>query len=470
MSEKDITHLVIKYKHMLQSGVNAYFDADEYDQLAEYYEGLEDIDTAKDIVNIGLKIHPNNEYLMLRYAKFLIYDSLYVDALDYLTLHFRSYDFEVYLLKIECFLNLNLYAEAYDLTVEVLKDSETEMNIVLSELGFLYVEAEYYDEAILYLEKSLEYDPENKDVLSDLVYAYEAKNDFPNAIKCSNLWLDLDPYSTEAWMTLGRLYSINEDFEKAIDAFDFVATIEGEDLTLLKLKAHCMILSGRVNEAIEVLLTCIELSPVEEFLYMSLADCYMDTSEYNKVIDIVQQFETLSTTTPTSLAKKAYAYFCLENTDEALKLMSEALKRDDSSYEVNMIGGELYLKANLLENAKICFEKVLEQRDDDSNISLKLTSIYVLLDKIPEAISLLEKLIKVESSTSANEKLALLYLESGNKKSFESHIQSFDMITLTSLYSMFFPNEKTESYTREILIDKLMKAYDLRSLYKGLNH
>ena len=472
MSKKDdILNLVERYKQMLKFGVSAYFDADEYDQLSEYFEGLEATDTAKEIVTLGLKIHPNNEYLMLRYAKFLVYDSLYVDAIDYLNSHFTSYEFEVYLLKIECFLNLSLYAEAYELTVEVLKDKETEMSIILSELGFLYAESEYYDEAILYLEKSLEYDSENNDVLSDLVYVYENKNDYISAIKSCNLWLDIDPYSAEAWMTLGRLYSVTEEFEKAIDAFDFVSTIEGEDLILLKLKAHCLVLAGRVNEAIDILIACIALAPDEEFLYMSLADCYFDNADYNQVLNIIDKYEGLNEETPVSLAKKAYAFLFLEDIDKAKELISKALSNDDNSYEVNMIGGEIYTKLNLLNEAKACYEKILELRDEDSSILFKLTSIYVQQNEIPKAILLLEKLLEIEPSSSTSRKLALLYLESGDKNRFESCLKSFENDELIAFHAMFYPNENVDSIlTREKLLKDLMNAYDSRSLYKGLRN
>ena len=139
MRKKENSNVLERYEQMLISGKNVYFDADEYDELADYYDKSDDIETAKEIVKLGLSIHPNNESLMIRHVRFLTYDANYSSALHYLNSHFNGYDFEQYLLKIECLLQLGLYAEAHSLTVEVLQDEDTDIDLILSELGFIYI-------------------------------------------------------------------------------------------------------------------------------------------------------------------------------------------------------------------------------------------------------------------------------------------------------------------------------------------
>lgn len=472
MEEKDITNLLERYKQMLVSGKSMYFDADEYDDLAEYYEQLDDIEAARDVVDMGLKIHPNNEYLMQRYAKFLMYDSQYIAALNYLNSNFTSYDFEQYLLKIECLLNLGLYAEAYELTAEVLTDKETDIDVVLSELGFLYLESEYYDEAILYFEKSLEYNAENKDVLSDLVYTYESKNNFESAIRVCNLLLDVDPYSAEAWMMLGRLYSLTGDFEKAIDAFDFVSTIDGDDLNLLKLKAHCLVLAGRINEAIEVLLSCIALSLEEEYLYISLVDCYLSLEDYSKVLEVIGQSENLIGQTSISLAKKGYTYCLLGDVEKSISYINQALAKDDVSPEINIIAGELFSRLDMFAEARAAYEEVLTLRDDDVEVMGKLVSICVNQNNITDAIAFQNKILEMAPTTPNYEKLALLYLENGDRSSFELCVNSFDEASLISLFSIFYSEELVDfaNVSREYLLNRLIEAYECRLLYKNMKH
>lgn len=140
---------------MLVSGKSVYFDASEYDELAEYYDSLDDYETANEIVEIGLTIHPANEQLMLKHARFLTYDAKYEEALAYINMHLSSADdTELYLLKIECTLQLGNSAEALNIANKLLSDTESDLDEVLAELGFVYLDAEDYTTAILFLQKA----------------------------------------------------------------------------------------------------------------------------------------------------------------------------------------------------------------------------------------------------------------------------------------------------------------------------
>ncbi len=471
MEERDITELLSRYEQMLLTGKSMYFDADEYDDLAEYYDELDDIETAREIVALGLSIHPDNEALMLRFGKYLVYDAKYTTALHYLNSRFSGYDFDLYLLKIECLLHLDLYAEAYELTAEVLKDEDTDLDVILSELGFLYVGAEYYDEAILYFEKSLEYDPTNMEVLNDLAYAYEVKSDFNSAIIVCNQILDADPYSIDNWIMLGKLYSLDGDFEKAIDAFDFALALDDTNISILKLKAHCLLLSERSEEAVKMLKECIDMSPEESFLYFSLAECYMSLEQYKDALKALWAYEGLVGETPESMANKSHAYLLLEQIDESVELIDKALKADSDSYDVNMIAGEVYLKLNILAGAEIFFKKALVLDEDSADEVLeKLVAVYLRKDELLNAIECQEKLFEITESPESHEKLALLYMENGDKDNFDAAIESFDDESLFSVFSVFYPNDVLEIPSRQSMLLRLNEAYECRLLYKNIKY
>lgn len=471
MEERNIIDLLSRYEQMLVTGKSIYFDADEYDDLAEYYDKLDDIEAARGIVDMGLSIHPDNESLMLRFGKYLVYDAKYTTALHYLNSRFSSYDFELYLLKIECLLHLDLYAEAYELTAEILRDEDTDLDVILSELGFLYVGAEYYDEAILYFEKSLEYDPANIEVLNDLAYAYEVKADFASAIIVCNQILDADPYSIDSWIMLGKLYSLEEDFEKAIDAFDFALALDETNMLVLKLKAHCLLLSERSEEAVAMLKECISMSPDESHLYLSLAECYMSLEQYGEVLKALLEYENLVGETPESMAKKAHVCLLQGKIDESVEFIDKALNADSDSFDVNMIAGEVYLKLNIPSGAEIFYKKALSLNEDNAEEVLeKLVSVYLRKDEIQNAIECQERLFDVTESAQAQEKLALLYMENGDKENFQATIESFDDESLFSIFSVFYPNDILDIPSRESILRRLNEAYECRLLYKNIKY
>ncbi len=70
------------------------------------------MDKAKSVLDLALSIHPDNANLILKRAKSMVFEGHYQDALEYMDIYFSEYDFDLYLLKIECYLQLKLKAEA----------------------------------------------------------------------------------------------------------------------------------------------------------------------------------------------------------------------------------------------------------------------------------------------------------------------------------------------------------------------
>lgn len=473
MRKKELIDLLERYEQMLVSGQSLYFDADQYDSLAEYYDRLDDLEKARSVVLSGLKIHPNNELLLLKNAKFFVYDSLYTKALEYLNIHFSAYDYDLYMLKVECYLHLGLYAEAYELTEEILNDDDIDLGIALYELGIVYLEANYEKEAILYFEKSLDYNPQNKDVLSDLAYAYEDNEDPDNAILIANRILDLDPYNSEFWLFLGKIYIQIGNYEMAIDAFDFVSTIEGDDVSYLKLKAHCLVLVDRISEAIDVLLLCIEDAPYDEYLYISLVDCFLNLDKYDEILKVVDRFEKdLEEHNPVLSAKKAYAYYHLGHIEQALSYIDIAVEKDSMNFDVNISALDIYIKSRMYAEALQACHRLLIENGDDIDILEKGVNLSVQIQDFQQAIIFQKQIIEIESDDQALQKLALLYLENNDKEKFTKLLYSFNDKCLYSYFCLFYEKDLLDvtSYTREFLIKQLLEAFNCRVFYKGIKY
>lgn len=472
MGEKNISDLVRRYEIMQASGKNTYFDPDEFDDLAEYYESFDDIQMASDVVSLGLQMHPLNESLLLKQGKYLICEAKYEEALAFFLKHFSYYNFELYLLKIECYLQLGLYAESYQLVKEILADKDVDMGEALSELGFLYLGSDYYNEAILYLDKSLEYvDEDRVDILNDLAYAYEMKGDFNMAIETVDRLLDEDPYSYDTWINLGKLHSIQENFEKAIDAFDFALTINDEDDTVLRLKAHCLLLVGRIDEAIQIFTECINKSPQDIQLYVALAECYLAQDNYDSMLEVVENAEKIDITNSSLQAKRAIAMLYKGEMDEALSVILESLKTDSLSLELNSLAGDVYLVKEDYAKAKKYLEIVLEEDSENIKVLEKMASVYISEEAFKDAIDCLEKILKISPSQShPKRKLVLLYFEIGNKEMFFHYLDMLSDEELHDIYYLFYEEPEAQSLSRKELIRRLSEARECRILFKNLKY
>ena len=470
MNEKDISGLLKRYGQMLESGKSIYFDAEEFDELAEYYDMLDDIDTAKKIVEDGLKIHPGNQSLLIKSAKFIVYSGEYKQALEYLNRTFSEYDFDLYLLKIECLLHLDSYDEANLLTQQILDDEEMEEDIIFSELGFLYAEADYYDDAIQFFEQSLAHKPANMEVLTDLSYSYEMCNNFSKAVEITNRILDIDPYSYESWVNLGKLYSLQDEYEKAVDAFDFALTIDDSDIDVFKLKAHCLSLCGRVEEAVTVFNECIEQNPEDESVYYSLSECYFSLEQYNEMLYCLDKYEDIHGQTAEVFAKKALAYMQREEMELVHSSLDSGMSINPESEDLNIVAGEFYFRLGEFSKGEFFFLKAYDKTKNNETMLDRLSLISISNNDVSKAIEYTERLIFFNSSSMVKTRLALLYFEADDKQKFNLYLDSFDDEELRALVKLFFSEEEFDisSITRNVLINKLNEARECRQLFKNI--
>ncbi len=378
MSEKDITQLINRYEQALHSGKIPYFDADEFGDLADYYDSKEDLSTVRKIIDAGLSIHPGNTFLLVKKAKLAVYDGDYENALNILQSS-TEYDFDLYLLKIECYLQLEEYPDAYRLSEELLEKEDNEpLDHVLAELGFLHVEADCFKEAALYFEESLKYNPDNIEVLSDMAYSYEMLGgDYDNAIVATNKILDIESYTYEAWVNLGKLYSLKEEFEKAIDAFDFALTINDSDHNILKLKAHCLTLMGRPEEAIVIFRDLLSVDPEDTSTLLLLAECYQSLEMYDEALESLNMYQSIEGITEELQSKQAYLYLQKGDLRLATSMTEKGLEENPFSVDMNMIAGEIALRRGEFDIAENYYLSIYIGNEDNFQLLDRLAIVNI---------------------------------------------------------------------------------------------
>lgn len=463
MQEKRLKDLLKKFEEMLALGETLYLDADDYDSVIEYYDREDQIDKAKYILSIGLDIHPDSESLILRKIRFMIYDKRYLDAIHFLDHNFISYDFDAYLLKIECYLSLHLSAEASILTQTVLSDGEIDKDVLLSELGYVYLETEYLKEALVFLEESLNYNSENEEVLTEIIFISEYQDNYSKAIEYCDKLLDIDPYNGDGWLLLGKFYSLLGEYDKAIDAFEFYSTIKEDDLSSMRLKAHCLILIGRTEEAVDLLLQCIDIDPKEEILYVSLIDCYTDLERYDDILKVVELYEIgQETTSAYLLSKKAYAYSKLENYDKAVFYIKEALSNISDSLEINLVAVDVYFQLRQYDSVIELCDIILLDNPGNLAILEKAVIAAVSLYNYNKAIDYQKKILGLDKSKENQQKLILLYLENGDEKNYIKSIESSSDETLFSIYSLFYTQKSLDQpqLSRDYMLLQLQEIFN----------
>lgn len=471
MSKKDISELVKRYEQALESGKNIYLDADEFSDLAEYYDMQEDTDAAREIIESGLAIHPGSSSLLAKKVRFVIYDGDYVEALGMLD-KIGEYNFDLYLLKIECLLQLERYDEAYNLTEELLeKEDEEDQDHIFAELGFLHVEADCFKEAVIYFQESLKFNPENIDVLSDMAYAYEMLGDFSSAINATNKILDIEPYTYEAWINLGKLFSLKEEFEKAIDAFDFALTINDSDSNVLKLKAHCLSIAGRVEEALAVFKELLLSDPKDYSIYLLLAECYQSLEMYVEALQNLDKYEKVMGETEDLMVKKAWVFIQKGDYKTATLVAKRGMILYPESTDLEVVMGEIAFKLEDYAEAKSIYLSAYSKNQEDFHLIDRLAIICIKEEDYSQAAYYTESLLELDpNNLGVKERLALLYFEMDDKDQFNEMLDQFTDKELLSLFKLIYTPENSNYFDRDMLITYLNKARETRTLFKNLKY
>ena len=475
-NELNIKELIDKYEQMRYMGKSIYFDSDEFAVLADYYYDFGDYLEADNIAETGLEMHPGNTQLMIIKAKTLVFNQKFQEAFDYLAgVSEDEGNVDYLLVKIETLLYLHKLEQANEILERVLKTgelSDEELYTFLTEVGYLYNDADEYKIAISLLEKAYEIDNEDLELLIDLAYAYEMMDNFEKAVELNNFMLDLNPYSFDAWVNLGKLHSMLLQHDKAIEAFDFALTIDENDVSVLKMKALSHYLNDNVEEAIRLFRECLNDSPDDESLYDSLLEGYEVIEQYDEMLDVIAKKEAKFGADKVHL-QRAHIYLNLEKFEEAQEEFGKIPEIDRSSFDYFVLEGELAIYNEDFETAEMAYMLAMIESPDDEFIIDKLANISLEQEKYEKSAEYLEQLLLLNPDfPTVKARLAFIRFEIGAKEPFDEIMSQFTDDELRALLALLTSNQSVDysKFDREKMLVRLNEARENRVLFKNIKY
>lgn len=287
MRKDEISRLLERFLSMQDEGKEAYFDADEIEDLLDSFEESEDYTLYEDVLSLGMKLHPNHPALQIRQCKLMVYNEQYKKALKLIDSISDQDEPELILLRLECLCALDRYAEAKAHT-EQLIDSECEyLEDVFECIAPALGELGKYTEALDFIRLGQKYFPDNLVLKEELCYNLEATGQLTEAIELCNELIDNNPYSFDDWTALGRLYSLQGEYEKAIEAFDFALTCDDTECEVKILKAFCLFMNENYQKAIDVYNELVSIPDYTFRVKPLLAECYLRLDAYEPAYELL---------------------------------------------------------------------------------------------------------------------------------------------------------------------------------------
>ena len=375
-----------KYEGMVENHTPAYFDADELNDIAQYYASKGRHEDADNVIDFALQLHPNNTDALIFRARALAIKGKLDEANKIAGLIEDCSDREVKFLKADLLMDQGLMAEA-DAILQQLAASEGNGLRTLLDIiqDFIDINEEEYAKKwfdIIAENYDLTTLPQKNQHVRNMLCDYYTTFYQPElAIPLLRMTLDEYPYSIEHWNELGKCQIQLGEYEAAHEALDFASAIDDKNLDTIALKAFCFRQSGNLTEACKYYLYLSQISGDIIRPYLTLAKIYLDMNDYESAIYYIEILLTeKSGLTKYELAEvycdAAICHAAFRESVKGYECISLAISLNENDPEIRIAAGRFFLmiaqttenektKKEFLENATKEFEQALQLAPED---------------------------------------------------------------------------------------------------------
>lgn len=411
--DRELQEMAEQYEAAKTENRNIYLDADDLADLADWYAVHHKYNLAAEIVDYGLRIHPDNTALLVEQA-YLFLDNRQKKRAWEIVSQITEDSSEVKVLKASLLLGDGREAEAEEI-LDSIEDKDDLANIV--DVAYMYIDAGTPEKASAWLAYGLKKYAENEAYLAVTGDYYSAQGLFDKAAFYFNKLIDKNPYSPLYWFGLARCYFEQQMFDKAIEACDYATVADDEFADAYLMKGHAFYQLGNEESAMENYLlaekyhlvspgfinTFIGLTKVSKgeweegyehlekaiianethdfslpALYANAALCLYKMGKKRKAHLYCQKANDLSPEEVDPYLIEGRIYMEEGEYEKGVKKWGKALKYApyaDTWHEIGLYSMEI----GLLNYAQLAFERVKEMEPDFNGINEKLTTLYILL-------------------------------------------------------------------------------------------
>lgn len=415
--EKELSELSEQYEAALSEGKALYWDADDLADLADWYGVRHQYKLAIQVVEYGLKLHPNNTALLVELA-YLYFDTFKLQDAKKIAEKITEDTPEAIVLKANILLREGKEGEV-DTLLDMLEDKDDLGNII--DVAYMYLDMQNPDKAMNWLKRGKGRYEQEEAFLGVMGDCHFAMRDIDTAINYYNRLIDINPYSAPYWMGLAQCYFEMKQYDKAIDACDYALVSDEDYSDAYIMRGHAFYELGNEEaslqsyqeaeqrhalpscfikvflglnhaskkewkEAYENFEEAISLSDKENGsemiplsnIYANAALCLNHLDNKGKAHKYCQKAKELAPCEIDAYLIEGRIYMEEGNQEEGVNQWSKALHYAPYATTWHEIG--LYcLDINNLQYAKLAFERVKELEPDFEGINEKLASIYLVL-------------------------------------------------------------------------------------------
>jgi tetratricopeptide (TPR) repeat protein len=376
--DDDANDIVKRYEQFLSGTATGYFDVEELENIVEYYLRHGRTKDCTKALELGLRLHPNNNALKTKRAKIYLATGDDKKAFRLLDSLAETTDYEVILLKIEVLAKLGRIKEARMLSDKLIADEADDLDNVCLDIAYIYLGLGHYHVALELLEKGDSFNPHNAELLYELAFCYEQNENFENAIAVNIRIIDIDPFANEAWFNLGQLYFATQDFSKALDAYEYALAIDEKDSLTCIQKAHVLFQLDQFDEALETYQEYKKMTTYGQWQTdIFIAECYEKMEKYEESISYYKQSLEAHPENYDALTGIAICLLEQEEYAESLPYIEQALALNQEAADAWVYLAEANVGIDDVENALLAYLKSITIDANQPDTLMAIANIYL---------------------------------------------------------------------------------------------
>lgn len=232
--------------------------------------------------------------------------------------------------------------------------------IACNTLGFLLLNVDRPQDAILWFETALGLKPDYAQAMSGLGMACQNAGDFARALRCYENVVAAQPDDAAAWYHQGGILQELGRSVEALSSLERAITLKGDYSQALSKRSQVIESLRNVPDAIQDALRNCHESPEDATSWSQLGDTLQKSGDFDRAIAAYDRGLSRFPEDFRCLCNKAQALEATGRWREGLAAAQRALRVEPTDREALMLCGKFELRLGNPEAAHICFLAVAE--------------------------------------------------------------------------------------------------------------